>query len=178
MDLDKIFSKLHPLLHGFSINPRNLTAAWSYELNVGEYTLFITLDASGRVLLASALESARKDATQNIAWVILNENTFDQPMPALIHSATDGGEKIILWCEFALPTVGTDSMAKLPERFLARMLKTQSLLEGTEVPKKQEMQIVVPADIEVTGEDRRASKSSRSQTMMAMQLRGKLGRSS
>ncbi|NHZ32643.1 CesT family type III secretion system chaperone [Massilia rubra] len=163
MGPDKLLPALWPLLHGFGINPRGLAPAPNYEFEIGRHTLFVAVESSGQVLLVTPLSRGTTSADDDVGWRILNQNTFGQPAPILIHSASGNAEEVLLWCEFSLLTLPSDQLRALPERFLARLLKTQSLLEGVE-PNG-------PGMAEQT-----AAKPQRRQPATATQLRERLDR--
>ncbi|NHZ32641.1 hypothetical protein [Massilia rubra] len=163
MEPEKLFLKLSPLLHGFGINPRCVTAAPSYEFKIGLHTMFVTVEPTGQTLLVVPLRRSRTDGQDDSGWQILNQNTFGQPPPVLIHSASGSAEEVLLWCEFSLLTLPSDHLSALPARFLDRLGKTQSLLEG-----------VMPAGRGMP--DQSAAKPRHRQPAMATQLRRRLDR--
>lgn len=124
----QLLSALAPLLRGFAIDAGGLTPALSYELQVGGHTLFLAIEASGRVLLATRLPCSAAQDDARLAWALLNANSLDQPEPTLIHSVSRD-QHIILWCDFSLHALSSDALQALPQRFLTRLLQTCALAE-------------------------------------------------
>lgn len=126
INLVSFTNHLLPLFKRLGIKEHDITPAWSYELTIGEHTLHLIIEEHGRLLMTLNVETPIEQGNSELAWRLLNMNSFSQPAPAIHLSATPD-RNVILWCNQQLQSLNPEQLALLPDRFLAQVIHIKEL---------------------------------------------------